>query len=172
MSVESSNRATPIVTPLKADGKTPRICGDYRFTLNSRLLQQSCTTLETEDILYKLHGSRYFSIIDPKDAYLQIPLDEASSALTTINTPFGLFKYKFLPFRLKVSRAIFQNVINQMIDGLDGVESYQDDIIVHGPNIELHNECLLKLFRRLCDNNVLVNPSKYHFTLSSAWDTQ
>ncbi|CAH8821629.1 unnamed protein product [Trichobilharzia szidati] len=134
MPVESSNWATPIVTPLKADGKTPRICGDYRLTLNSRLLQQSCTTLESEDILYKLHGSKYFSKIDLKDAYLQIPLDE---------------------------------VINQMIDGLDGVESYQDDIIVHGPNIELHNERLLKLFRRFCEKNVLVNPSKCHFTLSS-----
>ncbi|CAH8864175.1 unnamed protein product [Trichobilharzia szidati] len=167
MQVESSNWATPIVTPLKADGKTSRICGDYRLKLNSRLLQQSCTTLESEDIPYKLHGSKYSSKIDLKDAYLQIPLDEASSALTTINTPSELSKYKFLPFGSKVSPAIFQKVINQMIDGLDGVESYQDDIIIHGPNIELHNERLLKLFRRFCEKNVLVNPSKCHFTLSS-----
>ena len=130
-------------------------------------MQQSSTTPETEDILYKLHGSKYFSKIDLKDAYLQIPLDEASSALTTTNTPFGLFRYKFLPFGLKVSPAIFQKVINQMIDGLDGVEAYQDDIIVHGPNIELHNERLLKLFRLFCEKNILVNPSKCHFTLSS-----
>ncbi|GAA47188.1 hypothetical protein CLF_106594, partial [Clonorchis sinensis] len=47
--VESSNWATPIVTPLKADGITPRICGDYRLTLNTRLLQRTCTTEEPED---------------------------------------------------------------------------------------------------------------------------
>ena len=35
MPVESSNWATPIVTPLKADEKTPRICGDYHLTINS-----------------------------------------------------------------------------------------------------------------------------------------
>ncbi len=31
--VESSVWGTPIMTPLKPDGKTPRICGDYRLTL-------------------------------------------------------------------------------------------------------------------------------------------
>ncbi|GAA47440.1 hypothetical protein CLF_100365 [Clonorchis sinensis] len=39
--VESSNRATPIVTPLRADGITPRICGDYQLALNTLLLQRT-----------------------------------------------------------------------------------------------------------------------------------
>ncbi|VDP70166.1 unnamed protein product, partial [Echinostoma caproni] len=103
---------TPIVTPLKSDGKTPRICGDYRITLNPRLLKRTCTTIEPEDILNKLTGSKIFSEIDLKDAYLQIPLDEISSTLTTINIPFGLYRYKFQPFGLSVSPAIFQQVMN------------------------------------------------------------
>ncbi|GAA54548.1 hypothetical protein CLF_103830 [Clonorchis sinensis] len=58
--VESSNWATSIVTPLKADGITPIICGDYRLTLNARLLQRTCITEEPEDVLYLLPGSSMF----------------------------------------------------------------------------------------------------------------
>ncbi|GAA51703.1 clasp1 cytoplasmic linker associated protein 1, partial [Clonorchis sinensis] len=71
--VESSNWATPIVTPLKADGITPRICGDYRLTPNTRSLQHACTTEEPKAVLYRLSGAK-----------------EASSNRTVINTPFGL----------------------------------------------------------------------------------
>ena len=158
---------TPIVTPLKSDGKTPRICGDYRLTINPRLMKQTCTTVEPEDILNKLSGSRIFSKIDLKDAYLQIPLDEASSILTTINTPFGLYKYKFLPFGLSVSPAIFQKVMNDIVSNIDGVEVYQDDIVVHAPTKELHDERLLQLFRNFVATNVAVNPKKCLFSVSN-----
>ena len=58
--VDSSSWATPIVTPLKSDGKTPRVCGDYRLTLNTCLLQRTCTTEEPEDVLCHLSGSNFF----------------------------------------------------------------------------------------------------------------
>lgn len=161
--VESSLWATPIVTPMKSDGKTPRICGDYRLTLNPRLQQQSCTTMEPEDLLNKLVGSVCFSKIDLQDAYLQIPLDEQSSNLTTINTPFGLYRYKFLPFGLSVSPAIFQNVMDTLTENLSGVLVYQDDIIVHGSDKAAHDNNLKALLSRLVDANVSVNNKKCTF---------
>lgn len=71
-----------------------------------------------------------------------------SSELTTINTPFWFFRYKSLPFGLNVSLAVLQ-VINEIITGSDGVQSYQDDIVVHAENVKSHMEHLLKLLRRL-----------------------
>jgi hypothetical protein len=158
--VSSSCWATPIVTPLKRDGCTPRICGDYRITLNKCLLQQSCTTLEPEDIMNRLSNSSFFSKIDLKNAFLQIPLDESSSCLTTITTPWGLYRYKFLPFGLSVSPSIFQHAIDSVIAGLEGVESYQDDLIIHGPEKSSHDLRLLRLLERLRDFNVTLNSSK------------
>lgn len=161
--VSCSNWATPIVTPLKRDGRTPRICGDYRITLNKCLLRKTCTTEEPEDILHRLVGSKYFSKLDLKDAYLQIPLDKNSSMLTTINTPFGLFKYNFLPFGLSVSPAIFQDVMNMITAGLRGVAVYQDDIIVHGANPGEHDERLCALLEKFHSYNVAINPEKCTF---------
>ncbi len=78
--VESSAGGTPIVTPLKPDGKTPRICGDYRLTLNRSLLQQNCTTKEPKDVLHKLNGASVSSKIDLQNAFLQLLLDDNSKA--------------------------------------------------------------------------------------------
>ncbi|VDP55226.1 unnamed protein product [Schistosoma curassoni] len=129
--IQSSAYGASIVTPRKSDGKTPRICSDYRLTLNSRLLNQMCTAVEAEDVLNRLHSSKVFSKIDPTDAYLQNLLDQSSSILTTIKTPFSLFKCKFLPFGPCCSPAIFQEVMNKVVSDLEGVEVYQDDLIAH-----------------------------------------
>ena len=123
--------------------QNPRICGDYRLTLNKCLLQRTCTTEEPEDILYRLSGSKIFSKIDLKDVYLQIPLDAESSELTVINTPFGLCKYNFLPFGLSVSPAIFQHVMNNIIKGLTGFVVYQDDVIIHAVDKNSHDACFI-----------------------------
>ncbi|GAA50669.1 retrovirus-related Pol polyprotein from transposon 17.6 [Clonorchis sinensis] len=77
--VESSNWATPIVTSLKADGITPRICGDYRLTLNTRLLQRTCTTEEPEDVLCRLSGSSVFSKVDLGSCTIPVRLPQGTS---------------------------------------------------------------------------------------------
>ncbi|VDP87157.1 unnamed protein product [Echinostoma caproni] len=100
--VESSAWATSIVVAMKSDGRTPRICRDYRLTLNHRLRRCAATTVEPEDFMKSLHGSQYFSKIDLADAHLQIPLDVEFRYLTTINTPWGMYQYNFLPFGLYV----------------------------------------------------------------------
>lgn len=158
--VTSSRWATPIVTPLKKDGVTPRICGDYRITMNKVLKNYGCTTDEPEDILNKMVNATVFSTIDLKNAYLQLPLDAESSKLTTITTPFGLFQYQFLPFGLSASPAIFQKVIDSIIGDISGVVAYQDDLIIFGKDQITHDQTLLKLLRRLVDKNVRINSNK------------
>ncbi|VDP70453.1 unnamed protein product [Echinostoma caproni] len=131
---ESSAWATPIVVAMKGDGRIPRICGDYRLTLNPRFRRCAATTMKPEDFMNSLHGCQYFSKIDLVDAYLQIPLDVESRYLTTINTPWGMYQYNFLPFGVHVSSGLFQSVIDSVIKGLDDVLAYQDDVHIFGLN--------------------------------------
>lgn len=101
--LESSNWTTP----LKADDKIPRICGDWQLTFNKKLLQQTCVTEEPEEIRYRLADSKTFSKIDLKDAYLHIPLAGASSFLTIIGTQFRLQRSNSISFGLLASPEIF-----------------------------------------------------------------
>lgn len=162
--VRTSSWATPIVTVMKSNGQ-PRICGDYRVTVNPQLLQTATTTLDVDSMFEGLHGNRFFSKLDLSNAFLQIPLDEPSSQLTTINTMWGLYKYRYLPFGLKVSPGIFQAAIDTVISGVPGVRAYQDDIIVVGTTRQQHDDNLLRLLRALHSHNALINPKKSVFAV-------
>jgi len=162
--VSSSVWATPIVTPIKPSGQ-PRICGDFRLTVNPNLLRTSTTTPEVEEMFHGLRGSTFFSRVDLTNAFLQIPLDEDSKQITTINTPWGLFQYQFLPFGLHVSSGIFQSVIDRILSGLQGVRAYQDDIFVFGRDKDQHDRNLLELLRILNKYNVKINARKSEFSL-------
>ncbi|VDP95190.1 unnamed protein product [Echinostoma caproni] len=164
--VESSAWATPIVVAMKVDGRTPRICVDYRLKLNPRLRICAVTTMELADFMKSLHGCQYFSKIDLADAYLQISLDVESRYFTTINTPWGMYQNNFLPFGLHVSSGLFQSAIDSVIKGLDGVLAYQDDVLVFGLNKKEHDARLTQLLERFAARNVAIKPSKCVFGVS------
>ena len=163
--VRTSSWATPIVTPLKSNG-LPRICGDYRVTLNPALKQTATTTCEVEEMFQGLNGQKFFSKIDLQNAFLQLPLDEQSKEMTTIHTMWGLYKYNFLPFGLSVAPGLFQQAMDAIIQGLDGVRSYQDDLMVTGATKEEHDARLLKLLKVLHQRNIRINAEKSLISVS------
>ena len=154
--VQSSEWASPIVVIKKSNGQL-RICGDYRVTVNQHIHQRATTTPEPDAIFSRVQGAQLFSKIDLKNAFLQIPLSAAASQLTVINTPFGLFKYNYLPFGLSCSPAIFQDAIDIIIKDLPNTVAYQDDILVYTSTAEQHHETLNTLLDRLITANVRLN---------------
>ena len=94
------------------------------------------TTAVTIGFLYELNGSVVFSKVDLSDAYLQIPVEEECSKLLCINTHRGIYKFERLAFGIKVTPAIFQQVIDTMLVGLDFACAYLDDIVIASKSTE------------------------------------
>ena len=82
--VSHSDWATPFVVVRKPGGKV-RLCGDFKVTLNPALKNDVYLFPLTEELFQKLNGGYKFSKLDLAEAYLQVPLEEASSELTVIN---------------------------------------------------------------------------------------
>ena len=61
-----------------------------------------------EDLFSQMSGAKYFAKLDMSNAYWQIRVDEESSKLLTFNTPFGRFKFKWLPFGIHSASKIRQ----------------------------------------------------------------
>ena len=90
-----------------------------------------------DDIL-SLSGGKTFSKLDLAHAYQQVPLDDNSQKLTTINTPKGLYQYTQLPFGVSSAPAIFQRVMETLLQGIPNVSVYLDDILVTGKTESEH----------------------------------
>ena len=86
-----SEWAALIVPVLKKDG-TVRICGDYKLTVNHTTKIDSYLLSKISDLFASLTSRQTFSKLDLANAHFQIPLDEASQNLVTVNTHRRLYK--------------------------------------------------------------------------------
>ena len=102
----------------KKKSKEIWVRADFSTGLNAALKDYHYPLPSPEEFFNKLNGGKVFSKIDLGEAYLQIPIEENSSKLLCINTHRGLYKFDRLAFGIKVSPAIFKQVMDTMPGGI------------------------------------------------------
>ena len=160
--VQYSNWAAPIVPVLKRNG-TVRICGDYKTTVNQAAIIESYPLPRVEQLFANLSGGKCFTKLDMSQAYLQLPLTDESKEYVTINTHKGLFKYNRLPFGVSSAPAIFQRTMETLLQGIQGVSVYLDDILITGSDNKSHLENLEQVLNRLESAKLRLNKTKCSF---------
>ena len=147
--VEIAEWAAPIVAVLKRDKNSVRICGDFSVTVNPVSKLDKYPIPRVEDLFARLRKGKYFSKLDLSQTYQQLPLDEESKKYVVINTHRGLFQYTRLPFGISSAPGIFQRIIESLLQGIDGVVVYLDDILITGSTEEGHLKALDEVLSRL-----------------------
>ncbi|GFW44452.1 retrovirus-related Pol polyprotein from transposon 17.6 [Trichonephila clavipes] len=122
-----------------------RLVLDFR-KLNEITLTQEFVIPTLDDILHEISGSNYFSALDMKSAFNQIPLHFADRHKTAFSTLDG-DKYEFnrLCFGLKNSPKAFQSIAQEVLGDLlhNGALVYIDNIILFTKTIDEHFELLV-----------------------------
>jgi hypothetical protein len=62
--------------------------------------------------------------------YYHIKLDPDAQKLCTIVFPWGKYKYKFLPMGIKINPDVFQNVMSKLVQDMEYVKIYLDDMLI------------------------------------------
>lgn len=127
---EPTEWVSSLVVVKKPSGKL-RICIDPTH-LNKAILRQHYPTPCIEEIVTQLGKAKLFSVLDAKDGFWQVPLDEESSKLTCFNTPYGRYRWTVMPFGIKSAPEVFQQRMSCALEGLEGVAVIADDILVYG----------------------------------------
>ena len=116
-----------------------------------------------EEIFASLSGRQTFTKLDLSQAYQQLLLDDSAKELLTINTHKGLYRYIRLPFGIASAPAIFQRTIDELLQGLEHVMCYIDDIIITGKDDAEHLHLLSTVLDRLQSHGFCLKKAKCVF---------
>jgi len=83
------------------------------------------------------------SKFDLLKGYWQVPLTSRAKEITAFVTPIGFYHYRVMPFGPKNAPATFQQMIHNVLAGLEGCEGYIDDIIIFSDTWDQHMEKMI-----------------------------
>jgi transposase InsO family protein len=150
------------LTP-KKNGKF-RICQDLR-NLNAATERQDWPLPNIDGLIQRIGAQRpkFFATFDLTAGYFQVPISKDSQPYTTFTTSVGNFMWTRMPmglanapghFQRQMASKVFVNEIHRIL------EIYLDDLIVWGADEDEFMERLAKVFDRLAQFNLTLNPSK------------
>lgn len=155
------------VVPKKEDSsgrKKYRLVVDFR-KLNAVTIPDKYPIPEVTEVLSNLGGNQYFTVIDLKSGFHQIPLREEDRQKTAFSINNGKYEFTRLPFGLRNAPAIFQRTLDDILRELIGKICfvYIDDIIIFGKDEKSHAENIKKVFQTLESANMKIQLDKCSF---------
>lgn len=153
----------------KEDDRKTRLCIDFR-ELNKLVVPEAQPFPRIEDIMVKAGNCKWFSTFDINSAFWSIPIRRQDRAKTGFVTQSGHYQWVRLPFGLKISPAVFQRILSNIIrrHGLtDFCTNYIDDILVFSSTFEEHLQQIGKLMEAIRGEGFKLKLSKCHLAKNS-----
>lgn len=158
-----SSYASPVVLVRKKDGRL-RLCCDFRV-LNEKTVRDAHPLPRIQESMDSIAGSKFFTTLDLKSAYNQIPVAEEDIHKTAFTTPYGLYEHIRMPFGLKNAPSCFQRLMNSVLrrELYELALCYLDDILVYGKTVEEETERVRTVLQRLSEYRLKLDLRKCSF---------
>ena len=161
--VNHSQWGAPCFAIPKKDG-TIRFISDFR-ELNKRVKRSPFPLPKIQDMLLKMEGFQYVTSLDLNMGYYHIKFDADSRKLCTIVLPWGKYEYNALPMGLCSSCDIHQEKMSELMQGLEFVRTYIDDVLcITASTFEDHLDKLDTVLERIQTAGLKIIPRKSFFT--------
>uniref|UniRef100_A0A3P9J3I3 Gypsy retrotransposon integrase-like protein 1 n=1 Tax=Oryzias latipes TaxID=8090 RepID=A0A3P9J3I3_ORYLA len=156
--------ASGVVMVKKKTGPKMRFCVDYR-PLNGVTKKDSYPLPRIDESLDLVSGSSWFSSLDLRSGYWQVPLSPEARPKTAFCTGRGLWQFRVLSFGLCNAPATFERLMEKVLASIPRQEClvYLDDILVHGGSFKAALESLRKVLQRIAAAGLKLHPDKCCF---------
>ena len=164
---QSPWRAQVLVTRNERHKK--RLVIDYSQTINRFTYLDAYPLPSIEEIINKVSQAKFFSTIDLKSAYHQVPIRESEKQYTAFEANGRLYQFRRIPFGVTNGVAAFQRVVDGIIlkEKLEGVFAYLDDVTICGNNKDQHDKNLIAFMTAANKYGLTLNNDKCAFSQTS-----
>ena len=148
--------------------KSLRPCVDYRG-INNITVKNKYPLPLLDSSFAPLHQATIFTNLDLRNAYHLVRIREGDEWKTAFNTPLGHFEYLVMPFGLTNAPAVFQALINDVLQDMlhRFVVVYLDDILIFSRDLTEHKQQVRLVLQRLWENKLFVKAEKCSFHTDS-----
>ena len=159
LGAEPADWCHPLVLVAKASGV--RICVD--MTKLNKFVKRPLHPITTprEAVSQVPTEAKFFSTLDAKSGYWQLPLHPDSQHLTTFMTPWGRFKFLRAPMGLVSTGDEYCRRGDLALQGLGNFVKVVDDILVYSETMEKHEQHLRALLDRCREHGITLNEQKF-----------
>ena len=159
---EPSDWCHPMVVVQKPKGGV-RICVDLT-QLNKQIQRPVYPTKTPHEATSNIKpNSKYFTAVDAKHGYWQIPLEEKSQHLTTFLTPWGRYKFLRAPMGLSSTGDEYCRRHNSAIGEHLNMQKVMDDVLLYDETFESHEKNVRKFLESCRKNGITLHPDKFQF---------
>ena len=155
---------SPCIVVPKKNGKI-RVCIDFT-QLNLAVKREYHPLPTTEETIGALGDARFFTKLDANCGYWQMRLHPKAQRLTAFITPFGRFICKRLPFGISSAPEIYQREMQKALMGISNVVCQMDDVLIYSRSREEHQNKIVEVMTRLCEEGITLNMDKCDFSKS------
>lgn len=112
-----------------------------------------------------MRGASFFTKIDLRSGYHQVPLAPEDIPKTAFRTRYGHFEFRVLPFGLTNAPAHFQALMHKILGHLldKCVVIFLDDIVIYSPTKEQHALDVRAVLTCLREQHLFIKLSKCQF---------
>jgi hypothetical protein len=153
-----------VVIVEKPDGSL-RLCIDP-IELNKYIVRERYVIPTIDELAPNLSHKKVFTVLDIKDAFYHIALDEESSKLCSFSTVFGTFRFLRAPFGLLCLPELFQRLVHKYFGDIKGVSLYFDDLCIASDSKDENDKILREVLQRAKQFNVKFNFNKFQYCVS------
>ena len=155
----NSNYNSPVIILEK--GEKTRLIIDFRY-LNKYSQRSQAAVPALSTITVGWNGCKYFSSLDIKDGFLQIPINPAHRKYTAFAViGLGFYQFRRMPLGLCGAPSTFQNLLDRLLAGIKTkAAAYIDDIILGAQTVEEMTTNLREVFTRIRTSKLRFNPVK------------
>ena len=108
-------------------------------------------------------GMKFFTTLDSRHGYWQVPLDKECSALTTFITPLGAYRFLRNVMGLVSAGDEHNRRGDDALAGLDNVQKVVEDVIVYDADFATHCIRIRQVFQRCAEHGITLNQRKFVF---------